>query len=109
MTIRKITIGEHDQKLPMLKELKEGTLVTGISSNPGCIYIKMKKKGLGAGVTLNWPSGHSLLFNPLYGTVRAVSAEVRVQPLIVDNMEAYVPEIDEMRNRGMFRLDTCQE
>lgn len=45
-----------------------------IDEYPNIVYIKVNKHKLGAGIGLErWPSNHSILFNPKYGTLRAVS------------------------------------
>jgi len=59
---------------PKLMEIKPGTLVCYQNN----IYIKVNKSKLGAGLDMHWPKGYSILFNPKYGSHRAVSAEVRV-------------------------------
>ena len=59
-------------------KLAYGAVVTGVSSNPDCVYIKVDKKKPGVGIELKVHKGHSLLLNLKTGGLRAVQGDLRV-------------------------------
>jgi len=79
----------------ILSQIKYGTLVTNLPSFPQSVYIKLDKKRIGNGITLNWTTGHSVLLNIDSGTLREVDANTyviildgRLQVAPVDNPNA---------------------
>lgn len=71
-----------DRQIPKhrapLHMLAYGTVVT-LDRQPNCVYIKVNKWKVGAGLRLAaWPEKHSVLFNPKYGTLRSVIATEEV-------------------------------
>lgn len=74
----KITMVEDNRcNMPKLKALLPGTMV----EYQRHVYIKTDKSKMGKGITMDWPKGESVLFNPKYGSHRAVNADCRVQVL----------------------------
>lgn len=71
----KITlVNEHKESTPMLRQINPGAIVM----YQNYIYIKLNKRKIGDGIYLNYPGEHSILFNPKYGSIRAVHADTRV-------------------------------
>lgn len=65
-------------------ELEYGTVLTGVSSNPKCIYVKVNKYKLGNNINLGIPGGHSLLYNIKHGSLRAIRGDIEVTILDAD-------------------------
>lgn len=73
----KINIKDRTDTIEIGK-LAYGTYVTGITSHPSIVYQKIDKRNLGQGITLNFPSNHSLIMNVKLGSLRIVPGDTRV-------------------------------
>lgn len=79
-------------------KLVYGAVVTGVPSNPDCIYIKVDKRRPGAGIDrIGVGAGKSILLNVKTGGLRAVSGSMLVTVLdatlhlvIEDSPEKYL-------------------
>ncbi len=86
-----ITLREKcEDRLPMVKDLNYRTLITGVPSGNGCVYVKIKKKKKPAytkddnscALEMNWRSGYCIVMNMKYGTLRQIPGDTKVIPLI---------------------------
>lgn len=59
-------------------KLEYGTLITGITTHPKCVYIKVNKRHLGSGVELDTDKDMSVLLNVKTGGLRAVHGSTKV-------------------------------
>jgi hypothetical protein len=62
-----------DELRPKVGNLRKGTML----QFQGHKYIKMSKT-VGSGLSINWPKGNSILFNPRQGTIRAIDGDMQV-------------------------------
>lgn len=94
----KVTIkDDYSNKRPAVGNLRYGTFLTGISSNPVCVYIKVDKHEHNKGVAVCVPSGHSALLNIKTGQIRAVSGNTECRVLDADITLMLVPK-DQVHN-----------
>jgi hypothetical protein len=72
-------------------KLVYGTLLTGVSSHPGSVYIKVDKRKPGEGISLAiHSSGYSMLLNLKTGALRIIPGDTRVT-VLDGSLEAYMP------------------
>lgn len=86
-----------------IKDLKPRTMITGIKTNPGSIYIKVDKKMLGKGLDIDWKKGHSILFNVKTASLRTVDAKetcIVLEPEIIRAKKVFAETADHPFIRG---------
>ena len=78
----RVTIGtkKSEEKTVELWEIKGG----GACILNGSTYIKLDRNNIGVGIDVNRPKGYSVLFNPKYGSIRALTCRQKVYPCIAD-------------------------
>lgn len=62
-------------------QLDYGTPFTDLPGHPRSFYVKVNKRKLGEGLTMNVPRNHSVLMNIKTGTLRTVSGNTPVTVL----------------------------
>lgn len=65
-------------------ELNYGTVVTDVISHPQSLYMKVDKRGLGQGLSINHSRNHSVLVNLKSGTLREIPGNSQVRVLMED-------------------------
>ena len=92
----KFKLKECCDQTPRLAHVKYGTKVI----YQGHVYIKLSKRSenLDAGIILSVSKGHSILFNPVYGTIHTVESTKKVVVIeyCEDLLDVYIVPADQL-------------
>ena len=80
--MRNITFGwKHTKNEAKIGNIAYGTVITGVSGNPGSIYMKIDKRSVGERLNVHYPPGYSVLTNLKTGALRVIRGEQYVKVL----------------------------
>ena len=82
--LRNVCIKELESKQPRIGNLSYGCIVNGLPGQPDVLYMKVKTRSPGMGLTIHKSPKHSVLLNLKCGTFREVKGNTYVRIFTAD-------------------------